>query len=125
MDSDGFFDVSEILRCGVYALLYRGVVVYVGQSRRMLTRVYTHRNLWGKKRVPEVIAKARGINFDEVWVRPCRPDLLDELEKELIQKYRPRHNVHFKAGAEMPKAIREMIRLAAPVGSQVINRRGL
>jgi len=124
---DDFEDASLILCVGVYALVYNGVVVYVGQSRKMLSRIYTHRTLCGKRKPPQV--KTRGIRFEEVWIRRCRVEDLDRIEKEMIQKYRPRYNVFLKAGAEMPLAIQSMIitamkALPSQTQQSTINRRG-
>lgn len=92
---EGFADVSETLRCGVYALVYQGVVVYVGQSKCMLTRIYSHRNARRSKDLPKWFP-IKGIQFDEIHVRPCHPDRIDALERELINLYKPRHNTQLK-----------------------------
>ena len=92
---DGFVDISVVLRCGVYALLHRGAVVYIGQSKVMLTRVYSHRNAWGKKSTP---SRPRGVSFDGVWVRPCRLEEVDGIEIQMIAKYKPRYNIHHNNG---------------------------
>ena len=47
---DDFHEVSPILSCGVYALVHRGVIVYIGQSKVMLGRIGNHRAQWGRKR---------------------------------------------------------------------------
>lgn len=100
MRLEEFSDVSEILRCGVYALVSKGKVIYVGKSRGMLGRVYTHRNLWIAKRkgrkVPDWLTPVRGIMFDEVHVLPCSLDRLDELEAQMIDKYKPKYNEMLK-----------------------------
>lgn len=102
----GFVNVSEVLRSGVYALVHRGEVVYVGKAKAMLTRVYSHRRAWGDKR-----QKARelpswfpikGIMFDEVWVQPVALADLDRVEREMIARYRPRHNILLKPKAQLP-----------------------
>lgn len=94
MELGGFIGVSEILRSGVYALVYRGAVVYIGKSKVMLGRIYTHRSQWGRKALPWLPIK--GILFDEVFVRPCTLDQIDELEYEMINLYKPRYNVMLK-----------------------------
>ena len=98
---DGFHDVSTFLRVGVYALAYRGVVVYVGKSKNMLTRVYTHRSMWsarrGKHKLPHIPVK--GILFDEVHVQPCSLETIDEIEQAMIRKYKPKYNVKHKGEA--------------------------
>lgn len=87
----GFQDVSAMLRAGVYILRHQGQVVYVGQSKTMLVRVYTHRNLARKR--PQPWMSIRGVVFDEVLVKVVHPDQLDAVERALIERYRPRYNV--------------------------------
>jgi len=96
---EGFTAVSEILRSGVYALAYKGEVVYVGKSKAMLARVYTHRQVWAQKRKGNTPAwlNVKGILFDSIFVRPCHPDQIDALEREMINTYKPKHNELLKA----------------------------
>lgn len=100
-----FFDVSEMLCCGVYVLLRKNVVVYVGQSRKMLKRIYTHDNTIGHRSPVGYKRKTKGISFDEVHVRPCKVEELDALEQILIAKYQPRYNVQHKG---TPRAITDL-----------------
>ena len=81
------FDVSAMLRQGVYLLYRDGVVVYVGQSKCMLVRIYTHRS-FARRRVPAWMP-IRGVVFDRVEVIPCHPDRVDALERGLIELYKP------------------------------------
>jgi hypothetical protein len=104
---EGMTDVSEVLRCGVYALCYRGAVVYVGKSKAMLGRVYTHKSAWGQKKPRWLTVSAKGMLFDEVHVLPCREDQLDELERALINRYKPKNNILLKT----PEPIREEVKL--------------
>jgi hypothetical protein len=95
---DGFVDVTAILRCGVYALVRDGVVVYVGQGKKMVARVEAHRSNWGRKSLPAWMpASLRGVLFDEVHVLPCRVEDLDRLERAMIDLYKPKYNVKLKA----------------------------
>lgn len=94
MDLGGFIAVSDILKCGVYALVYRGEVVYVGKSKSMLGRIYAHRSLRGKRTMPWLPIK--GLLFDEIHIRPCHPDVIDDVEYEMINLYKPRHNIALK-----------------------------
>lgn len=94
MELGGFIIASDILKSGVYALAYRGEVVYVGKSKCMLGRIYSHRSLRGKKALPWLPIK--GLLFDEIFIRPCHPDAIDELEYEMINLYKPRHNIALK-----------------------------
>lgn len=106
MQLDGFSDVSDVLRCGVYALGYRGKIVYIGKSKTMLNRIYTHRSLRSRK-VPSWMV-TKGILFDEVHICPCGPDRIDELERQMIDRYRPRYNTYLKS----PEPIRQEIKLS-------------
>lgn len=91
---EGFVDATALLRPGVYALLYAGVVVYVGQSKVPLNRVYAHRSLRSRKAPAWLPIK--GMLFDEVQVLPCPADRLDEVERALIDLYKPKYNVKLK-----------------------------
>lgn len=92
---EGFVNVSDLLRPGVYLLSYRGEVVYVGKARSMLARVYQHRELWAQARrgtkMPSFLAK-KGVKFDAIHIKPCHPDRVDDLEREMIARYRPKYN---------------------------------
>src|SRR5258706_5319067 len=106
MQLEGFKPVGEILQAGVYALVHKGRVVYIGKSKRMLVRIYTHRNNWGKKLKHFNglnWAKVKGILFDDVHVMPCRLEILDMLEEEMIRLYRPQYNVNLKGPTEIVK----------------------
>lgn len=98
---DGFVDISAALRSGVYLLKYRGAVVYVGKAKVMLTRVYSHRRAWADKRqkardLPEWFP-IKGILFDEVQILPVPIERLDEVERALIARLQPKHNVAGRA----------------------------
>lgn len=94
---DGFVDASPMLACGVYALAREGVVVYVGQSKKMLARIAAHRSNWGRKSTPSWMpASCRGMLFDQIFIRRCAPELLDRLEAEMINLYKPRYNIKIK-----------------------------
>lgn len=94
---DGFIEVSPLLTCGVYALAKEGVVIYVGQSKKMLARIAAHRSNWGRKSTPAWMpASYRGMLFDQIFIRPCRVEDLDRLEAQMINLYKPRYNVRIK-----------------------------
>lgn len=107
LNLSGFTDISDSLRCGVYALATKGVVIYVGKSKRMLGRINSHRSAWADKRKGKAeswIAERLGIPgllFDQVWVRPCRPDELDALEEQMINLYKPRYNTQLKTNQKV------------------------
>jgi hypothetical protein len=112
MEEDGFEDFGALLRCGVYALLLRGRVVYVGQSKLPLVRVYQHAVARGKKR-KEWRGKpvySTGFQFDGIWFRSCMLREVDEIEQAMIKKYQPKHNTQYKL-AKPPIPIEELMRL--------------
>ena len=93
---EGFVNVTAVLRSGIYALLYNGVVVYIGQaSKAPVDRIYAHRSMRARKAPAWLPIK--GMLFDEVHVLPCPVDRLDEVERALIDLYKPRYNVKLKA----------------------------
>lgn len=108
MQLDGFQEVSQVLRAGVYALCHRGQVVYVGKAKTLLSRVAAHRSMWGKARrgqaIPDWIP-IKGILFDECFIRTCRTDQLDALEREMINKYKPKFNILLKTGEKITAPI--------------------
>ena len=95
---EGFIDVTPVLRCGVYALVRDGAVVYVGQGKKMIARVEAHRSNWGRKSVPAWMpVSLRGVLFDSVHVLPCRVEDLDRIEAAMIDLYKPKFNIKLKA----------------------------
>lgn len=98
MQLQGFHRLEGLLGTGVYALVYKGRVVYIGQAKQVLKRIYEHRAQWAAARrgKPYKYTTVRGILFDDVWVQPCHPDRIDELEKKMIQLYKPKFNVQLK-----------------------------
>ena len=102
---EGFIEVTPITRPGVYALLWEGVVVYIGQaSRAMMSRIEAHRSL--AKRVTKNPAPGwlpiKAIRFDQVYVLPCRLEDLDAIERGMIDLYRPRYNIKLKPPTHIP-----------------------
>lgn len=101
MQLEGFSDSSAILRSGVYALIRKGSVIYVGKSKAMIARVNAHRKAWADKRRKNEswINDALGIPgllFDEIHIRPCPLHDLDRLEREMIDKYKPHYNIQLR-----------------------------
>jgi len=96
---EGFVDVTPMLKPGVYALLREGVVVYIGQSKKPLSRVEAHRSLWGRKQRSPAPGwlPIKAILFDEVHVLPCRVEDLDIIERAMIDLYKPKYNMKLKS----------------------------
>ncbi|TXH43039.1 MAG: GIY-YIG nuclease family protein [Desulfurellales bacterium] len=96
---DGFTNVTPILRAGVYALVAKGVIIYIGQAKNIHNRITTHRQQATRaargQSIPDWLP-VRGFVFDEVHVRPCRVEDLDALEREMINLYKPRFNQSLK-----------------------------
>lgn len=93
----GFHDFGLPLSpSGVYTLVLRGVVVYVGKSLNVYARVGQHiwamkRNKAGKRPYKNK-AEYPPIDFDEVKVKWVPVHFLDREELALIQRYRPEFN---------------------------------
>ena len=110
---EGFDEVSVILRAGVYALVSRGVVIYVGKAKNLYSRIYTHRTQAKRAKrglnIPSWLP-IKGFVFDQVFVRTCKLEDLDTLEAEMINIYKPRFNESLKAAGKVtaPVTIKPM-----------------
>jgi len=93
VEIEGFVDITVIRRCGVYLMLWKGEVVYVGQSIKLHSRVSNHIHGQSKRQVKLSGRTIRGAVFDRILVMPCALADLDRVEKELIEKYQPKHNI--------------------------------
>jgi len=113
-----FMDISKLLHCGVYCLLRKGEVVYVGKSKKPLVRLYTHVYNRGKEAgralYPGIVAGpthgGKGINFDGIWFVPCMLGQLDVIELAMIRKYEPRYNVRGKPPTPIPDEIKALLK---------------
>lgn len=102
MEFESFVDMSAMLESGIYLLFRKGKVVYVGQSKCMLTRIYTHRS-FARRHTPAFLQHARGIVFDAFHCLPAPMHKLDALEQELIAHYKPVHNIRHNVAREGDK----------------------
>ena len=93
MALEGFVPVGDILHAGIYALIWRGRVVYIGKSKQMLGRINAH---WARGKGPRPDWLPKTILFDDVHVLPCKLEDIDALEAGMIEIYRPRYNVQLK-----------------------------
>ena len=93
-DLPGFTRLKEILGPGIYALSYKGEIVYIGKSNHILRRVYEHRSAYylSKQRRARTYPPKKVMLFDDFSIKACRVEDLDKLERELIAKYRPKYN---------------------------------
>ena len=86
-----------MLGAGVYALIYAEEVVYVGRAKDLITRIYSHRNVWKRfKKGVRLPTNVKPILFSRFVYWPCGEFDLDRLEREMIAKYRPKHNTLLK-----------------------------
>lgn len=112
MQLKGFIEASEVLRSGVYALAWKGEVVYVGKSKCMLTRIEAHRGLFRRKAPSWMPIK--GVQFDAVFVRPCPLAMLEALEVEMINLYKPKLNERLKTNEKVRLEIDALVADIAP-----------
>lgn len=99
LSKGGFIEIGQALKAGIYLLTYKGEVVYVGQSRDLLRRLYEHRLNYlrfksGKKGHP--YSQAKAVLFDGIQILPCNPFELDRLERQYIALHQPKHNKKLK-----------------------------
>jgi hypothetical protein len=97
--AEGFIEMSRVREpVGVYVLIDRGTVVYVGQSTNIYARLARHSTNAKPQRVPRLVSPppdvrlAKSMVFDRVAVRWCSRGELDRIEIELIDRFRPKYN---------------------------------
>lgn len=118
-------------------LARRGVVVYVGQSKCILKRVYSHETTKTKQRSKTPLLFGNkpmaGIVFDEVYICLCSVAELDDLEREMIVQYAPKFNIRLKDRPTVPRDLSNIVsqimthrRIASPSAEPrpQIDRRG-
>ena len=66
--------------CFIYALINKGEIVYVGQTKDVEKRLYSHANDKEKE-------------FDSYYVEAVNPDCVDEIETFLIFVNSPKYNI--------------------------------
>ena len=80
---DGGREVTDVLRSGVYALIYAEEVIYIGKAKDLNTRIYSHRNVWRRyKKGDKLPPNVRPMLFSRVHVWTCQEYALDKLERE-------------------------------------------
>lgn len=86
-------DVSALLGPGIYALVVKGEIIYVGKAKKLLQRIYTHRSNYKRYRAGGGPTWGKAIYFTHVWIHPCKESDLDRIERAMIAKYLPKENV--------------------------------
>lgn len=119
---EGFENATTILRSGIYILVKRGVVIYIGKSKNLYSRIYTHKHFANRaakgQKIPAWLP-VKGMQFDEVHIRYVHVDQLDAEESAAINKYKPHYNTNLKNGLKVKAPISlsiggEVIQLNAP-----------
>lgn len=89
-----FASVVGLFGPGIYALTFQGEVVYVGKAQVLIQRLYAHWNSMCRLRSGKPMAERgpKGFVFAGVKILPCPMIDLDRLEKQMIARFRPRHN---------------------------------
>lgn len=86
-------DISAVMRSGIYFLLWKGKVIYVGQSVKLYQRIASHLHSRAKDRKVMLSKRViRGVVFDQIYVMPCALSDIDRLEKHYINEYQPLYN---------------------------------
>jgi hypothetical protein len=101
-EQDGFG--TEILPwcVGVFALVDKGVVVYVCGSKNLwgrlgeLFRTKRRGRANGDTKLGYRWTDAKEFSFDEVLIRYCYLDELERMEHDLVEKYQPEHNISLR-----------------------------
>ena len=66
--------------------------MYVGQSRKPLSRLYTHASAARGAKGPAWL-RARAVRFDGIRIVSTDADALLDVEAQLIAEYKPRYNI--------------------------------
>jgi len=92
---DNWIGIGDLLKPGVYALLWRGKFAFIGKSKCLLVSLAAHRAVCSGPRLPEWFPTKR-VQFDDIKIIPCAPDRAALLLPAMIEMYKPPHNLHFK-----------------------------
>ena len=111
---DNWVNISDLLKPGVYSLLWRGKIVFIGKAKCLLVALAAHRAVCSGPRLPEWFPTKR-VQFDGMQVIPCASDRAALLLPALIAMHQPTHNIHSKPTLPQPTfQIPERDRGAAP-----------
>jgi hypothetical protein len=85
------FDVTEIMRPGVYLLRLGPVVVYIGKAKCLLVGLGMHMAIRNRPALPAWFPIPR-VAFDRIAIIPCGdPAKLHTLHAALVELHRPVH----------------------------------
>lgn len=120
-----FINVGEVLESGVYMLVYKGSVVYVGKAKMMLARIAFHLDQKTKPNAKRTFNTDLGkryvkyIPFDDIWIRPIPIGELDAEEVAMIRKHQPRYNV--RHNSQTKTSIANVQNLLLPKDNWIVN----
>ena len=143
LEREGFQPLPGVLApSGVYLLLAKGVVLYVGQSINVHQRLSAHYNakqrgyrkklFIGQREYGAGDTRALSIPYDQVLVKWLPKPELDRVEIQLINRYKPKFNIDVRGPlpqvridlADIMMAV-EWKRKASNQSSQELKRRRL
>jgi hypothetical protein len=101
-----YIDASMMLKSGVYILLYKGRMQYVGKASLPLRRIGQHQVAWLRRKQGKPFNGQEGFPFDEIRVMPCPKQDLDRVEREMIMRCRPKYNKHLGLSWEVGGRVR-------------------
>ena len=114
-----FESIGNATKPCVYCLVYKGKVMYVGQSAKPFARFHQHTITKKSMMTPFGPRVVKKIPFDDVWIRPCMSCDMDALEVRLIQKYRPQFNIKHNEDLVEKVDFKELIRSLVPAKASV------
>lgn len=117
----GFVEMPGVKApAGIYALFWKGELVYIGQTKNAFRRIATHVNGYKKKNyitkdyfTPGDV-RGKEIKFDRCLVRFCAVSELHRLETQLIYKYKPKYNTIVRS--PLPDHVIDIVKLAEEAG---------
>jgi hypothetical protein len=98
---DNWISLGDLLKPGVYALMWRGKFTYIGKSKCLLVALAAHRAVLSGPRLPEWFPTKR-VQFDDIKIIPCAADRAARLLPALIDMHKPQHNLHVRPALPLP-----------------------
>jgi hypothetical protein len=89
---EGFIDASGLVKCGIYILLHKGKVMFIGKATSgMLAKIANHRSAASKSHSPWLPIK--GVVFDQILIKTVHPDRLAAEYACLVAEHAPKLNL--------------------------------